>query len=146
MIPNAWRTSTSCAGGIENSYKSCDKSYEQLQPWTTSNRHSVRILLWYIPFILYNLWMLARFLTGRRTGIVGGRPPLPLHHFVSYMLAVLTVEAKSGRPTRHAPAMPEAPYDLINAAAGPRSAQFVVRMCGHAIPCCATGRTAGCIV
>ena len=84
--------------GIENSYKSCDKSYEQLRPWTTSNRHSVRILLWYIPFILYNLWMLARFLTGRRTGIVGGRPPLPLHRFVSYMLAVLTVEAKSGRP------------------------------------------------
>ena len=40
--------------GIENS-KSCDKSYEQLRPWATSNRHSVRILLWYIPFILYNL-------------------------------------------------------------------------------------------
>ena len=87
--------------GIENSYKSCDKSYEQLRPWTTSNRHSVLLLLWYIPFILCNPWMLARFITGRRTAIVGARPPLPLHCFVSYMLAVLavlTVEAKSGRP------------------------------------------------
>ena len=80
--------------GIENSYK----SYEQLRPWTTSNSHSVRILLWYIPFVLYNLWMLARHITGRRTGITGGRPPLPLHRFVSYMLAILTVEARSGRP------------------------------------------------
>ena len=83
--------------GIENSHKSCGKSYEQLRPWTT-NRYSVRILLWYIPFILYNLWMLVRFITGRRTGIVGSRPQLPLHRFVSYMLAVLAVEAKSGRP------------------------------------------------
>ena len=79
---------------IENSYK----SYEQLRPWTASNRHAVRILLWYIPFVLYNLWVLARFLTCRQTGIVGGHPSLPLHRFVSYMLTVLTVEAKSGRP------------------------------------------------
>ena len=69
--------------------------YEQLWPRTTN---TVRILRWYIPFILYNLWMLARFITGRRTGIVGARQPLPLHRFVSYMLAVLTTEAKPGRP------------------------------------------------
>ena len=79
---------------IENSYK----SYEQLRPWTTSNSHSVRILLWFIPFVLYNLWMIARHVTGRQTGINGGRPPYPLYLFVSYMLAELNVAARSGRP------------------------------------------------
>ena len=80
--------------GIENSYK----LYEQLRPWTTSNKMSVRFLLWFIPFVMCNLWVIARFITGRRTGIVGGRSPMPLHFFVSYMLAVLEENAKSGRP------------------------------------------------
>ena len=84
--------------GIENSYKSYDKLYEQLQPWTTSNKMSVRFLLWFIPFVICNLWVIARFITGRRTGIVGGRSPMPLHFFVSYMLAVPDENAKSGRP------------------------------------------------
>lgn len=84
--------------GIENSYKSYDKSYEQLRPWTTSNKHAVRILLWFMPFVLYNLWALARFLTGKRTGIVGDRSPMALYLFVSYILAILTTNAKSGRP------------------------------------------------
>ena len=79
--------------------KSCDKSYDksygQLRPCTAN---TVRILLRYTPFILYNLWLLVRFLTCRQTGIVGGRPPLPPHRFVSYVLAVLTTGAKSGRP------------------------------------------------
>ena len=48
--------------------------------------------------LLYNLWMTARFLTDRRTGVIGGRSPLPLTRFVSYMQAVLTVGAMSGRP------------------------------------------------
>ncbi len=36
--------------GIETSYK----KYEQIRPWTTSTNHSVRILLLFFPFILYN--------------------------------------------------------------------------------------------
>ena len=80
--------------GIENSYK----SYEELRPWTTSNKMSVRFLLWFIPFVLCNLWVIARFITGRQTGVVGGRSPMPLDRFVSYMLAVLNENTKSGRP------------------------------------------------
>ena len=80
--------------GIENSYK----SYEQLRPWTTSNKLSVRILLWFIPFILYHLWLLARFLTAKRTGVAGGRPPLTLSLFVKGILNKLNDNARSGRP------------------------------------------------
>ena len=83
--------------GIENSYK----SYEELRPWTTSDSHSVRIILWFIPFVLYNLWMMARYITARQAGMAGmagGRPPLPLLRFVSHMRSILSVEAKPGRP------------------------------------------------
>ena len=80
--------------GIKNSYK----SYEQLRPWTTSNKLSVRILLWFIPFILYNLWLLARFLTAKQTGMAGGRPPLTLSLFVKDILNKLNDNARSGRP------------------------------------------------
>lgn len=80
--------------GIENSYK----SYEQLRPWTTSSSHSVRILLWFIPFVLYNLWMIARFITARKLATREGRPPCPLYLFVSCMLGELKAVAASGRP------------------------------------------------
>ena len=79
---------------IENSYK----VYEKMRPWTTSDSYTVRILLWFLPFVLYNLWIIARFLTGKRTGDIGGRSPLPIIRFVSYMQAILAVEAMSGRP------------------------------------------------
>ena len=80
--------------GIENSYK----SYEELRPWTTSNSYSVRILLWFFPFVLYNLWMIARFITARKLAIVEGRSPCELHLFVSYMLGQMKAIAMSGRP------------------------------------------------
>ena len=80
--------------GIENSYK----SYEQLRPWTTSNSHSIRILLWFIPFVLYNIWMIARFLTARKLGITEGRPPCSQHRFVACMLGELKEIFKSGIP------------------------------------------------
>ena len=80
--------------GIENSYK----SYEQLRPWTTSSCHSVCILLWFIPSVLYNLWMIARYLTAKKAG-ASSRPPLPLHRFVSCMLTeIAAVERSKGPP------------------------------------------------
>ena len=55
--------------GVENPYK----SYEQLRPWTTSNKHSVSIILWFLPFVLYNLWMMARYITARQAGTAARR-------------------------------------------------------------------------
>ena len=49
--------------GIEVSYK----KYEQIRPWTTSTNHSVRILLLFFPFILYNAWVLANHLAKRKS-------------------------------------------------------------------------------
>ena len=81
--------------GIETSYK----CYEQLRPWTTSTSYSVRILLWFFPFVLYNLWIIACFITTRQQITVNrNRLPCPLVLFVSMILYPLKVEAKSGRP------------------------------------------------
>ena len=49
--------------GIEVSYK----KYEQIRPWTTSTNHSVRILLLFFPFILYNAWVLVNYLATRKS-------------------------------------------------------------------------------
>ena len=50
--------------------------YEQMRPRTTSRSHSVRLLLTILPFILCNIWTLARFMEVRRAGVhneVAGR-------------------------------------------------------------------------
>lgn len=78
--------------GIENS-----KSYEQLRPWTASS-HSVRILLWFMPSVLYNLWVMTRFMAARQCDTAVGRPPCPLHLFVLGMRDELDAAAKSGEP------------------------------------------------
>ena len=92
--PNRVSEFYSLRWGIENSYK----SYEEMRPWTTSNNYSIRILLWFFPFVLYNLWMIARFITARKLAIVEGRSPCELHLFVSYMLGQMTVMAMTDRP------------------------------------------------
>ena len=84
--------------GIENSYK----SYEAMRPRTTSTDYSVRILLWFIPFILYNIWILARFMAARGRGHhPGARPPATLSLFVSMLLDAASMQPAGnpgGRP------------------------------------------------
>ena len=76
--------------GIENSYK----SYEAMRPPTTGTDYSVRILPWFIPFILYDIWIPARFMATRGRGsLLGARPPATLSMSVSELL-----EAASMRP------------------------------------------------
>ena len=83
--------------GIENSYK----SYEAMRPRTTSTDYSVRILLWFIPFILYNVWILARFMAARGRAHLGARPPVTLKLFVSMLLDAANTQPAGnpgGRP------------------------------------------------
>ena len=84
--------------GIENPYK----SYEATRPRTTSTDYSVRILLWFIPFILYNVWILARFMAARDRGHhPGARPPVTLNLFVSMLLDAANMQPAGnpgGRP------------------------------------------------
>ena len=49
--------------GMENSCK----SYEQMRPRTASTDYFIRILFWFIPFLFYNIWILARFLAAHHT-------------------------------------------------------------------------------
>ena len=44
--------------GIETGYR----CYEEIRPRTTSHHESVRILLMFFPFLLYNAWVIAGYL------------------------------------------------------------------------------------
>lgn len=50
--------------GIETGYR----CYEEIRPRTTSHHESVRILLMFFPFLLYNAWVIAGYLLERRHG------------------------------------------------------------------------------
>ena len=50
--------------GIETGYR----CYEEIRPRTTSRHESVRILLMFFPFLLYNAWVIAGHLLERRYG------------------------------------------------------------------------------
>ena len=84
---------------IENSCK----SYEAMRPRTTSTDYPVRILLWFIPFILYNVWILARIMAVRGRGHhPGARPPVTLNLFVSLLLDTANMHP-AGNPGGHPP-------------------------------------------
>ena len=83
--------------GIENSYKSYDKLYERTRPRTTSTSYSVRILLWILPFALYNIWILARFMAARQEADGSTDPPVTLKLFLSMLLDAATVHCLISR-------------------------------------------------
>ena len=73
------------------------------RPRTTSTDCSVRILLWFISFILYNVWILARFMAARGGGYhPGARPPVTLNLFVSMLLDAANMQP-AGNPGGHPP-------------------------------------------
>ena len=76
--------------GIENSYKSYDKPYERTRPRTTSTSYSVRILLGILPFALYNIRILARFMAARQEADGSTDPPVTLKLFLSMLLVAAT--------------------------------------------------------
>ena len=55
--------------GVETGYR----CYEEIRPKTTSRDGSVRMLLLFFPLLLYNAWVIARWLHARRHGGVAGR-------------------------------------------------------------------------
>ncbi len=81
--------------GIKNSCK----SYEAMRPRTTSTDYSVRILPWFTPFILYGVWILARFMAARgREHRPGARPPATLNPSVSELLEAASMQPATGNP------------------------------------------------
>ena len=66
--------------GIENSYK----CHGQMRPKTTT--HSVRIVFLFIPFVFYNLWILAAFIAAREKEYTIERMPCTLSQFTSILL------------------------------------------------------------
>ena len=50
--------------GIETGYR----CYEEMRPKTTSHNESVRILLMFFPFLIYNAWVIAGHILERRYG------------------------------------------------------------------------------
>ena len=66
--------------GIENSCK----CYGQVRPRTTTS-HAVRTALRFVPFLPYNIWVLASFMTGRRCGFGDWLPPYTLQLFTTIL-------------------------------------------------------------
>ena len=134
--------------GIENSYK----SYEAMRPPTASTGYPVRILPRFIPFILYDIWILARFMAARgRERHPGARPPATLSLSVSELLEAASMQPAGnpgGRPPDFKPvfqtpdARHPAPRDnaraagccAVRPACGPRPAP--PPSCNHRIPGC----------
>ena len=67
------------------------KLYEQMMPRTTSTNY-VRILLWILPLMLYNIWVLARFITARQVADGSTDPPVTLKLFLSMLLDALNTQ------------------------------------------------------
>lgn len=71
--------------GIGNS-KSYDKLYEQMMPRIAGTDLSIHILLWLLPFALYNIRISARFITTRQGVDCSAGPLATLKLFVSMLL------------------------------------------------------------
>ena len=78
--------------GIETGYR----CYESVRPRTASRSESVRILLMFFPFLLYNAWILAGYLLARRWP--GGRHVLTLRQTVRILARPCREFFRRGRP------------------------------------------------
>ena len=78
--------------GIETWYR----CYEGVRPRTASRNESVRILLMFFPFLLYNAWILAGYLLARRWP--GRRRALTLRQTVRILARLCRESIRRGRP------------------------------------------------
>ena len=75
-----------------------------MRPRATTHTHFVRPLLTLIPFIFYNIWILARFMDARREGKhneeADRRVPCTLSQFMAVLVAAADelLAAYGGRP------------------------------------------------
>ena len=71
-----------------------------MRPGTTTTSNTVRIVFWFIPFLLYNMWILTRFMTDRRHESDSWRSPYTLQLFTTILLyaALDELGAQKRRP------------------------------------------------
>ena len=86
--------------GIEIAYR----CYEKARPRTTSRNESVRILLMFFPFLLYNAWILAGHFIEESGLDPRGRKRMTLSRFKKLLVRLSTGSAlKEHPPKRHPP-------------------------------------------
>lgn len=73
--------------GIEN-------AYETLRPRTTSINLSVRILWLFLPFMLYNIWIIGCFIAARDQAYNGRRPPCTLNLFIALLVEAADTQVR----------------------------------------------------
>ncbi len=79
--------------GIETGYR----CYEEIRPKTTSRDESVRILLMFFPFLIYNAWVIAGYLLERKYG-ARYRQSLTVELVVTLFVDFSEHLARMGRP------------------------------------------------
>ena len=85
--------------GIETAYR----CYEKARPRTTSRNESVRILLMFFPFLLYNAWILAgHFIEGSGLG-PRGRKRMTLSRSKKFLVRLSTGSTLKERPPKRHP-------------------------------------------
>ena len=77
--------------GIETGY-AC---MERARPRTSSRNDSIRILLMYLPLVIYNAWIMENYAAGACAG--GGRPVITLRRLMSRFILIIAVSVLSSR-------------------------------------------------
>ena len=77
--------------GIETGY-AC---MERIRPRTSSRNDSIRMLLMYLPLVIYNAWIMENYAAGACAD--GGRPVITLRRLMSRFILIITVSVLSSR-------------------------------------------------
>ena len=81
--------------GIETGYR----CYESVRPRTTSRSESVRMLLMFFPFLMYNAWIISKHLLMRRKLDGGGKKQtVTLKQTVRLFIRFCLESLRNGRP------------------------------------------------
>ena len=77
--------------GIETGY-AC---MERIRPRTSSRNDSIRMLMMYLPLVIYNAWIMENYATGACAD--GGRPVITLRRLMSRFILIIAVSVLSSR-------------------------------------------------
>ena len=68
---------------------------ERIRPRTSSRNDSIRMLLMYLPLVIYNAWIMENYAAGACAD--GGRPVITLRRLMSRFILIIAVSVLSSR-------------------------------------------------
>ena len=68
---------------------------ERVKPQTSSRNDSIRILLMYLPLVIYNAWIMENYAAGACAD--GGKPVITLRRLMSRFILIIAASVLSSR-------------------------------------------------